>query len=206
MVYILIQGVNRVIDKRVSRDSDHEIDDALKEILDTSILLNFQKAIVSLYPHLIPIHAFAYDGWDDIIMPLFYEMVYKTFAFKYGIDVQPNETHTYMFTLSCYKGINHIECIPKQSTFKALINDEWVEMDKSSLVDKVLVFKSFGDGIHFLTGGLEVEEAYKVSFDLVEVDIVSMITGYRSKTSVFINKEELDFVFVAETYDKNIHH
>ena len=204
MVHILIQGVNRVIDKRVSRDNDHEIDDALKEISDTSILLNFQKAIVSLYPHLIPIQAFAYVGWDDIIMPLFYEMVYKTFAFKYGIDVQPNETHTYMFTLRCYKGINHIECIPKQSSFKALINDEWVEMDKSSLVDKVLVFKSFGDGIHFLTGGLEIEEACKVSFDLVEVDIVSTITGYRSKTSVFINKDELDFVFVAETYDENM--
>jgi hypothetical protein len=194
-----------VIDKRLSKDKDHEIEDALQEITDTTILLNFQKAIVSLYPHLIPINAFAYDAWDDIIMPLFYEMVYKTFAFKYGIDVQLNGTHTYMFTLSSYKGINHIECIPKQSPFKALINDEWVEMDKTSLVDKTLVFKSFGDGIHFLTGGLEVEEAYKVSFDLVEVDIVSTITGYRSKTSVFINKDELDFVFVAETYDENIH-
>jgi hypothetical protein len=31
----------------------------------------------------------------------------------------------------------------------------------------VLVFKSFGDGEHFLTGGLSVEEANIVSFDLV---------------------------------------
>jgi hypothetical protein len=200
-----MQGVNCVIDKRQSKDNDHEIDDALQDITDTTILLNFQKAIVSLYPHLIPIHAFAYDAWDDIIMPLFYEMVYKTFAFKYGIDVKYYETHTYMFTLSCYKGINHIECVPKHTSFKALINDEWIDMEKSSLEEKVLVFKSFGDGIHFLTGGLDVEDAYDVSFDLVEVDIVSTKTCYRSKTSVFIKKEELEFMFVAETYDENIH-
>lgn len=47
-----------MIDNRISKDYDHEIDDSLKEITDTTILLNFQKAIVSLYPHLIPIHAF----------------------------------------------------------------------------------------------------------------------------------------------------
>ncbi|WP_028390719.1 hypothetical protein [Bacillus cihuensis] len=195
-----------MIDKRLIRDNDHDIEDALQEISDTTILINFQKAIVSLYPHLIPIHAFAYDSWDDIIMPLFYEMVYKTFAFKYGIDVKLNETHTYMFSLSSYKGINHIECIPKHPFFKVLINEEWIEMDMSSLVDKALVFKSFGDGIHFLISGLEVEEAYKVSFDLVEVDIVSTITGKPTKTSVFISKEELEFVFVAETYDENLQH
>ncbi|MGE8204692.1 hypothetical protein ACQKP0_09015 [Heyndrickxia sp. NPDC080065] len=48
-----------MIDKRVIKDNDHEIDAALQEISDTTILLNFQKAAVSLYPHLIPIHAFA---------------------------------------------------------------------------------------------------------------------------------------------------
>ena len=113
-----------MIDKRRIKEFEHEIDDALQGILDTSILINFQQAIVSLYPHLIPINAFAYDSWDDIVMPLFYEMVYNTFAFKYGIDINWNETHTYMFTLRCYKRINHIESIPKNSSFKALINDE----------------------------------------------------------------------------------
>ena len=193
-----------MIDKRHLKEFEHEVDEGLQGISDTSILLNFQRAIVSLYPHLIPIYAFAYDSWDDIVMPLFYEMVYNTFAFKYGIDVNWNETHTYMFTLRCYKGINHIEGIPKHTSFKALINDEWIEMDKNDLEEKVLVFKSFGDGVHFLTGGLDVEESNNVSFDLVEVDIVSSLTGYRSKTSVFINKDELDFVFVAETYDEII--
>jgi hypothetical protein len=193
-----------VIDKRDLKEFEHEIDDTLQEISDTSILLNFQQAIVSLYPHLIPINAFAYDSWDDIVMPLFYEMVYNTFAFKYGIDIDWNETHTYMFTLRCYKGINHIECIPKHPTFKALVNCEWVEMDKNDLDEKVVVFKSFGDGEHFLTGGLDIEEAYNVKFNLVEVDIVSTLTGYPSKTSVFINKDDLNFELVAETYGKDI--
>ncbi|MFJ5763665.1 hypothetical protein ACIQAA_32170 [Neobacillus sp. NPDC093182] len=193
-----------MIDNRRLKEFEHEIDEALQGISDTSILLNFQQAIISLYPHLIPIYAFAYDSWDDIVMPLFYEMVYNTFAFKYGIDINLNETHTYMFTLRCYKGINHIECIPKHHTIKALVNCEWIEMDKNDLDEKVFVFKSFGDGEHFLTGGLDIEEAYNVRFNLVEVDIVSTLTGYPSKTSVFIHKDDLDFEFVAETYDKDI--
>jgi hypothetical protein len=200
----LILGGNDVIDKRRLKDFEHDIDDALQVISDTSILLNFQKAIVSLYPHLIPINAFAYDSWDDIVMPLFYEMVYNTFAFKYGIDINWNETHTYMFSLRSYKWINHIECIPKDHSFTVLVNGEWIEMDNNELEEKVLVFKSFGDGVYSLTGGLDVEEAYNVSFDLVEVDIVSASTGNPAKTSVFINKEQLEFVFVAETYDGNI--
>jgi hypothetical protein len=193
-----------MIDNRRLKEFEHDIDEALQGISDTSILLNFQQAIVSLYPHLIPINAFAYDSWDDIVIPLFYEMVYNTFAFKYGIDINRNETHSYMFTLRCYKGLNHIECTPKHHTFKALINYEWIEMDKNDLDEKVLVFKSFGDGEHFLTGGLDIEEAYNVEFNLVEVDIVSTLTGYPSKTSVFINKDDLDFEFVAEIYDKDV--
>ncbi|WP_088044658.1 hypothetical protein [Bacillus sp. EAC] len=193
-----------MIDKRTIKSYDHEIDDALKEISDTTILLNFQKAIVSLYPHLIPIQAFAYDAWDDIVMPLFYEMVYKTFSFKYGIDVNPDETHIYMYTLSRYKGINHIQCVPKHTTFKVLITDEWIDMDKNSLEENVLIFKSFGDGVYSLTGGIDVKEAYNVSFDLVEVAIVGTKTGYPLKT-IFIKKDDLDFEFVAETYDKKIH-
>jgi len=85
-------------------------------------------------------------------MPLFYEMVYNTFSFKYGININGNETHTYIYTLSCYKRINHIECIPKHHPFKALVNGKWIEMNKNDLHEKVFVFKSFGDGEHFLSG------------------------------------------------------
>lgn len=67
----MILGGNDVIDNRRLKEFEHEIDDALQGISDTSILLNFQQAIVSLYPHVIPINAFAYDSWDGIVMPLF---------------------------------------------------------------------------------------------------------------------------------------
>ncbi|QOR67280.1 hypothetical protein IM538_03840 [Cytobacillus suaedae] len=193
-----------MIDNRVNKINNHEIDEALKEITDTEVLLNFQRAIVSLYPHLIPIHAFAYDPWDDIIEPLFYEMVYNTFTYKYGIEIKHKEAHTYNLTLGCYKGINHIECIPKYLSIKALVDCEWIDINSVDLEDKVLIFKSFGDGKHFLTGGLDVEEAFKVGFNLVEVDIVSPLTGHTLNESVFINKDDLDFEFVAETYDKDI--
>jgi hypothetical protein len=201
---VLIFWGNVMIDNRRLKEFEHEIDDALQGISDTSILLNFQQAIVSLYPQLIPIYAFAYDSWDDIVIPLFYEMVYNTFSFKYGIDINRSETHTYMLTLRCYKGINHIECIPKHNRFKALVNFEWIEMDKNAFDDKVFVFKSFGDGEHFLTGGLDIEEAYNVRFNLVEVDIVSTLTGNSSMTSLFIHKDDLEFEFVVETYEKDI--
>jgi len=191
-----------MIDKRLLKEINHEIDESLQGISDTTILLNFQKAIVSLYPHLIPINAYAYDSWDDTIMPLYYEMVCKTFAFKYGIDIKPNETQPYMFTLSCYKGINHIECIPKQSSIRALIHQEWIDLDKATLEEKIIVFKSFGDGKHFLTGGIKESEVHNVSFNLVEVDIVHAKTGYCTKSSIFIDKEQLEFEFIAETYDQ----
>lgn len=187
-----------MIDNRTIKESDHEIDEALGKITDTEILLNFQKAISSLYPHLIPIYAFAYDSWDDIVEPLFFEMVYNTFAFKYGVNIKFHETHTYMITLGSYRGINHIECIPKQSSFDALVDGEWIIINECTLVDKVIIFKSFGDGEHFLTGGLEIGEAYNVGFDLVEADLVSASTGIAHQTSIFINKGLLHFECVLE--------
>ena len=99
-----------------------------------------------------------------------------------------------MFSLNSYKGIHHIECVPKvHDLFKIYINEEWIEMDNKKFERNVFVFKSFGDGLHFLTGGIEIEDAYRVGFDLVEVDIVSTITGLPSKKSIFIDKEHVDF-------------
>ncbi|MFC5603431.1 hypothetical protein [Sporosarcina koreensis] len=46
---------------------------------------------------------------------------------------------------------------------------------------------------------MDIEEAYNVGFNLVEMDIVSKVTGFPSKTNVFINKDDLEFEFVAET-------
>lgn len=192
-----------MIDNRHIKVFDHEIDEALQGLSDTTILLNFQQAITNLYPYLIPIYAYSYDSWDNIVEHLYYEMVYKTFSFKYGIDIEFNETHKYEYSLGCSKGLHHIECIPKHQTFKVLIDYEWKVIDKKHLDGKVLVFNSFGDGEHSLTTGFVIDEAYNVKFNLVEVYIVSALTGQSSdNTTVFINKDDLDFEFVAETYEK----
>lgn len=204
-VHYYVWGGNAVIDNRHYKVIDYEIDDALQGISDTSILLNFQQAITDLYPSLIPIHAFEYNAWDDIVEPLFLEMVYKTFAFKYGININFNETHKYEYSLGCSKGIHHIECIPKNQNFKAMINYEWILIDKNDLNDKLLIFNSFGDGEHFISSGLYPKKANNVKFNLVEVYIVSALTGLPlEQSTVFIHKDDLDFEFVAETYDSGI--
>jgi hypothetical protein len=171
------------------------------KLLKSGSNLIYQKHI-SLYPHLIPIHAFAYDPWDDIIEPLFFEMVYNTFTYKYGISIKRKEAHNYNLTLNCFKGINHIQCIPKATIYQAFINEEWFEMEKNK--ERILIFKSFGDGVHFLTGGLDIHDAHKVGFDLVEVELVCTNTMVTTNSSYFVNIEDIDFVFIAESNNEDL--
>ncbi|MBK5432150.1 hypothetical protein ACFVWC_29695 [Bacillus mycoides] len=198
-----------MIDRRLLKVEDHEKDIDLQSLTDTDILLNFGNTLKDLYPHLIPIAAFAYDSWDEIVMPLFFEMVHRTFAYKYGINVKPNEYHTYSFTLHCYKKIHHIECILKQDKTKGYVNGELTCLHRSDLSNKLMIFKSFGDRIHSLTMGIELEDAKQFRFDMVEVEIVCKETGYRflkhANDTIFLPKDSLLFEFVAETYDKAEH-
>lgn len=60
-----------MIDRRLLKVEDHEKDIDLQSLTDTDILLNFGNTLTDLYPHLIPIEAFAYDSWDDMVMPFF---------------------------------------------------------------------------------------------------------------------------------------
>ncbi|MCQ9285173.1 hypothetical protein NQ129_25740 [Priestia aryabhattai] len=197
-----------MIDNRFSKIKNHEVDDALSELTDTDILLNFQQAITSLYPPLIPIHAHAYDAWDDIVIPLFYEMVYNTFTYKYGIEIEPNETHAYMFSLRCYEGIHHIECFPKMEPFKGILNNDHFEVNDEDLKGKRLIFKSFGDSVHYLTTGLDTENTAAVNFELVEVDVIcsqsNRITDIDGSTSFFIHKDDVEFTFIAETFNQDL--
>lgn len=191
-----------MIDRRRIKTFGHEVEQELLNVTDTSILINFSAALTSLYPHLVPIHAFAYDAWDDIVIPLYYEMVYQSFSYKYGIIITSSEVHPYMYTLPCYRGLHHIECILKKPLIEAFINFEWVHVEKQDLENYLIIFKSFGDGSNFLTGGITKEQASEVHFNLVEVEIVSSktrssIDGNKYKT-MFIRKEDLHFEFVAE--------
>ncbi|MEB9972525.1 hypothetical protein P4K82_13165 [Bacillus cereus] len=70
-----------MIERRLLKVENHEKDIDLQSLTDTDTLLNFENTLTDLYPHLIPIAAFAYDSWDDIVMPLFFEMIYRTFAY-----------------------------------------------------------------------------------------------------------------------------
>jgi len=198
-----------MIDNRLSKIKNHEVDDALSELTDTDILLNFQQAITSLYPHLIRIHAHAYYAWDDIVMPLFYEMVYTTFAYKYGIEIEPNETHTYMFSLRCYQGIHHIECFPKMESFKGILNNDYFEVNDKDLKGKRLIFKSFGDSVHYLTTSLDTGNTDAVNFELVEIDVIcsqsNRLTDIDGCTTFFIHKDDVEFVFIAETFNQHLH-
>ncbi|MGG0391607.1 hypothetical protein ABEZ76_27060 [Priestia megaterium] len=197
-----------MIDNRLSKIKNHEVDDSLSELTDTEILLNFQQAITSLYPHLIPIHAYAYNAWDDIVMPLFYEMVYNTFAYKYGIEIEPDETHTYMFSLRYYQGIHHIQCFPKSSSFKGILNNDYFEVNEEILKGKRLIFKSFGDTVHYLTTGLDIENTDAVNFELVEIDVVcaqsNRLTDVEGCTTFFIHKDDVEFMFIAETFNQDL--
>ncbi|WP_341284873.1 hypothetical protein [Priestia megaterium] len=198
-----------MIDNRLSKIKNHEVDDSLSELTDTDILLNFQQAITGLYPHLISIHAHAYDAWDDIVIPLFYEMVYKTFTYKYGIEIEPNETRAYMFSLRRYEGIHHIECFPKMAPFKGILNNDYFEVNDEELKGKRLVFKSFGDSVHYLTTGLDTENTDAVNFELVEVDVIcsqsNRITDIDGCTTFFIHKDDVEFMFIAETFNQHLH-
>jgi hypothetical protein len=44
-----VSGGEFVIDNRANKVIDHEIDDALKDLSDTEVLINFQKAIISCF-------------------------------------------------------------------------------------------------------------------------------------------------------------
>ncbi|AKP76697.1 hypothetical protein AS52_01732 [Priestia megaterium Q3] len=197
-----------MIDNRLRKIKNHEINDSLSELTDTEVLLNFQRAITSLYPHLIRIHAHACESWDDIVIPLFYEMVYKTFSFKYGVEIMASEAHPFLFTLRCYEGIHHIQCLPKASSFQGILNNEKFGVSKENLEGKRLIFKSFGDSINGLTMGLDSEDAHAVHFNLVEVDVVCAQSNKRigidGCTTFFIHKDDVEFEFVAETFNQKL--
>ncbi|KKC48459.1 hypothetical protein VE23_17390 [Paenibacillus sp. D9] len=180
---------------------NHGVEDDLSYVTDTEILINFSNALNSLYPYLIPINAFAYDAWDDIVVPLFYEMVYQSFSYKYGITLTPKDVHAYEFTLSSYHGKCHIECYPIKESLAVFTNFEWVNVSKEHFEGTLLIFKSFGDGINFLTGGIKKEQAAQVHFNYVEIEIVSEETGSKRGNefeTIYIPAKDLDFVFIAD--------
>lgn len=69
-----------MIDNRKDKVFIDQIEPYLGKISETDILKNFQMALNTLYPYLIPIYSFCYDSWDNIVESLYDEMVLKTFV------------------------------------------------------------------------------------------------------------------------------
>lgn len=198
-----------MIDRRTKKEEGCEIEEGLENISDTQILLNFQRAIISLYPHLVPILAHCDDSWDDLSEGLFYQMVYMTFAGKYGVPISSKEHHKYGFSNHCYRKIHHIECIPNQKVIPMICNEEQVSLSGEDFSGRVLVFREFGDPNYWLSGEIAPSEASNVKFDHTAVEIVSLESGFRfrdlSENSYFIQNDHLNYAFVAETYDSKEH-
>lgn len=198
-----------MIDRRTKKEEGCEVEERLANISDTQILLNFQRAITSLYPHLIPILAHCYDPWDGISEGMFYQMVYLTFAGKYGVPISSKEHHKYGFSNHCFRKIHHIECLPKQKVIPMICNEEQVFLSCDDLSGRILIFREFGDSKYWLPGDIDSSEASNVKFDHTAVEIVSLESGFRfrdlSENSYFIHNDHLDYAFVAETYDSKEH-
>ena len=77
-------------------------------------------------------------------MPLFYEMVYKTFAFKYGIDINFKETHTYIFRLIVIKGYITSSVFQSARHLRFILTKNGLEMDNKSLKEMYLYLSHLG--------------------------------------------------------------
>jgi hypothetical protein len=106
-----------MIDKRTIKKQHSEIDEKLKNLSDTEIMLEFSRLLTSIYPHLVKTQNHCYDPFDDISENLYFNFVHSTFSGKYGFVIDRQETHKYGFSLHCYRHINHISIIPKDFPF-----------------------------------------------------------------------------------------
>jgi hypothetical protein len=151
-----------------------EIDPNLAGISDTSVLLNFADALVSLYPHMKAVHAHCYDPYDDVVEPLFWALVYGTLADKYGVTIQPGECQQYEFAVGPRRCVNYIRVRPQKLPIVARTDSgAEVELNEQSIAAKELIFVKFGDGTRSLTGPEDPNDRYEdVSFHLTMVQLV----------------------------------
>lgn len=175
------------------------IENKLKNLSDTDIMMNFLEMIEKIYPNLIRINAHCYDSWDSIIEPLYYTAVFETFAWKYGIKIEKGNCHVYENEILTGAAINHIECLPKKYPLICESHfQEPLEFSEEFLSDKKIVFICFSDGQHFTTGPITDEEASKMIFSKVSVQIVAD-NGNNPilQRTLFIDIRDIKFEFIA---------
>ncbi len=195
-------------DRRSLKNQHQEIDEYLKNLSDTEIMVEFSKLLTSMYPHLIKTHTHCFDTFDDITEDLFFNYVHSTFSSKYGVVIDKHETQKYGFILHCYRKINHIILRPKNFPFTYTdSNGQVITNDATKLEEKELVFILFGDTQNFLSGEIDEVDTQSVNFDFINFVIVDKRTGlnFRNQDSFWVNKDLVDFELVLEDFDKEEH-
>lgn len=197
-----------MIDKRTIKKQHQEIDDQLKNLSDTEIMLEFSRLLTSIYPHLVKTHNHCYDPFDDISENLYFNFVHSAFSGKYGSVINRQETHKYGFSLHCYRNINHISILPKNYPFTCDSSQGKLTFkDKHELEDKEFIFILFGDKQYYLSGDSEQVDVETVNFDFVNFVMVDKRTGlnFRDQDSLWVDKNLVDFELVLEDFDKTVH-
>lgn len=197
-----------MIDKRTIKNQHQEIDEKLKNLSDTEIMLEFSKLLASIYPHLVKTQNYCYDQFDDISENLYFNFVHLTFSGKYGFVIDRQETHKYGFSLHCYRHINHISIIPKKFPFTCDSSQGQLTFkEKHELDDKEFVFIQFGDKQNYLSGESDQVDVENVNFNFVNFVIVDKKSGlsFRNQDTLWADRNLVDFELVLEDFDKAEH-
>lgn len=197
-----------MIDKRNKKNQHEEIEEQLKNLSDTEIMLEFSRLLLSVYPHLVKTHNHCYDPFDDISENLYFNFVHSTFSGKYGCIIDEDETHKYGFSLHCYRHINHISITPKNYPFTCVSSQgQTTFKDKQEIDDKEFVFIQFGDRQNYLSGDRDQVDIETVNFDFVNFVMIDKKSGlnFRNLDSLWVDKNLVDFELVLEDYDKSEH-
>lgn len=157
-----------------------EIDERLSAVSDTTIMLNFSKALTALYPYMKAICAHCYDAYDDIVEPLYHAMVFFTFAGKYGVCTPVESCHKYEFVSCNYEQLMHVRVSPKNVPFVAKSIDGSFEITEAFLRNNILIFHGFGDGEHALSACVSLGDSDDVSFDLTAVEVYDPIAAVKA--------------------------
>jgi hypothetical protein len=182
-----------------------ETDPRLQSLSDTEILLNFARALSSLYPHMKAVGAHCYDPFDEVVEPLFHGLVYGSFSGKYGVPVPTKRCHRYDSVGGDYERISHVRVRPRSLPLEATIDEAPIEITQALLSEKHLVFKTFGDGIHDLTGGECEGDPYDLTFELTQVEVFDPHDRTAASIGVFLwvpnDAVEYEFVFAPPRDD-----
>ena len=198
-----------MIDRRTTFIEQAPLDLALQSITDSEIVHNFHRSLTALYPNLVAINRFCSHAFEEMIERTYYDLVVTSLGRKYGVPVRFEEHHKYGAILHCYRKIHHLECVPLKLPLPIIRQSGPAVLSHEDLQDKVLVFQGFRDKTINPLERISADEASKLEFSLVQIQVVSAESGYRfrdwAQENVFVEKEHVSYEFCAETYDSEEH-